>query len=84
MIGQQNISLKIGPVFDLELITRFNPGKTFSEALNDSETVSREGLAYKVLGFEDLIKSKITSERTKDKMDVSELQRIRLQKRKKN
>lgn len=30
--GKQNISLKISPIFDLELITNFNPKKTFAEA----------------------------------------------------
>jgi hypothetical protein len=32
--GQQNISVKISRVVDLELITRFNSGKSFQEAFN--------------------------------------------------
>jgi len=34
-----------------------------------------------VLSFADLIQSKITSDRPKDKLDVEELHRIQLQKR---
>jgi hypothetical protein len=75
--GEQNISIKISPVFELELITRFNPGKSFDEAYAGSEVVDRDGLKYNVLSFNDLIQSKITSERSKDKLDVEELHRIR-------
>jgi hypothetical protein len=78
---EQNISLKISPVFELELITRFNPGKSFEEAFSDSETVEKEGLKYRVINFNDLIQSKITSPRPKDKLDVEELQRIRMNKK---
>lgn len=81
-MGDQNMSIKISPVFELELITRFNPGKSFNEAMKDSEVVEREGVKYHVLSFEDLIKSKITSDRPKDKLDVEELHRIRMQKKK--
>lgn len=80
--GEQNISIKISPVFELELITRFNPGKTFNEAYASSEKVEREGMKYHVLSFDDLIKSKITSERPKDKLDVEELHKIRMRKKK--
>ena len=79
--GDQNISIKISPVFELELLTRFNPGKSFEEALASSEGVEKEGLKYNVLSFADLIQSKITSDRPKDKLDVEELHRIQLQKR---
>ncbi|MGM0622115.1 MAG: DUF6036 family nucleotidyltransferase [Bacteroidota bacterium] len=78
---EQNISLKISPVFELELITQFNPGKSFEEAFSDSETVEKEGLKYHVINFNDLIQSKITSPRPKDKLDVEELQRIRTNKK---
>ncbi len=57
--GEQNISIKISPVFELELITNFNFGKSFSEALNESEFVQKEGFYYNVLNFNDLIQSKI-------------------------
>lgn len=80
--GEQNISLKISPVFELELITKFNPGKSFNEAYAGSETVERNGLKYNVLSFNDLIQSKITSDRPKDKLDVEELQRVRTKRKK--
>ncbi len=75
--GNQNISIKISPVFEIELITRFNPGKAFNEALNSSVLVEYSGLHYHVLSFEDLINSKIASPRSKDKLDIIELQRIK-------
>lgn len=81
--GEQNISIKLSPVFELELITKFNPGKTFEEAFSASEVVENEGLEYHVLSFSDLIQSKITTGRPKDKLDVEELHRIQLLKRKK-
>jgi hypothetical protein len=76
--GEQNISIKISPVFELELITNLNSGKSFNKAFNDSILVQRDGLSYHILNFEDLIRSKITSERTKDKLDVEALHKIRL------
>ena len=76
--GEQNISVKLSPVFELELLTRFNPGKSFSDAYASSQLVDKEGVIYHVISFEDLISSKISSERMKDKMDIEELQRIRL------
>lgn len=79
--GQQNISIKISPVFDLELITNFNPGKTFEDAYSESELVDKDELKYHVLNFRDLIQSKISSPRVKDKLDVEELQKIRLKKK---
>ncbi len=78
---EQNISLKISPVFELELITRFNPGKSFEEAFSDSEGVEKDGLKYHVINFNDLIQSKIASPRPKDKLDVEELQRIKMNKK---
>lgn len=78
--GEQNISIKISPIFELELITHFNPGKSFSESLNESEFVQKEDLFYNVLSFNDLINSKISSTRPKDKLDIEELHRIKLNK----
>ncbi len=80
--GEQNISIKISPVFELELITNLNFGKSFSEALKESEFVQKEGFHYNVLNFNDLIQSKISSTRIKDKLDVEELHRIKLNKNK--
>jgi hypothetical protein len=78
--GEQNISIKISPVFELELITNFNFGKSFFEALKESEFVQKENFSYNVLNFNDLIQSKISSTRIKDKLDIEELHRIRLNK----
>ena len=78
--GLQNISVKISPVVDLELITRFNPGKSFEQAYNDSVAVSIDGLelkSYHVISFEDLINSKIKSGREQDLRDVYMLQEIK-------
>ncbi|MCK5730154.1 MAG: hypothetical protein KAH68_03715 [Draconibacterium sp.] len=80
--GEQNISIKISPVFELEIITNFNPGKSFYEALKESELVEKEEFHYNVLSFNDLIQSKISSTRLKDKLDVEELHRIKLNKNK--
>ena len=82
--GQQNISIKISPVFDLELITNFNPGKTFNEAYKSAVLIEKGNLNYLVLGFYDLINSKINSERIKDKLDVEELQKIHLRRNRKS
>jgi len=77
-LGKQNVSIKISPVLDLELITSFNAGKSFEEAYNESVTVEKENGSYRVLSFNDLIISKISTDREKDRMDVEELHRLRL------
>lgn len=77
---EQNISLKISPDMEIELITRFNPGKTFEEAWAASEATVLAGepvAIYRVLGYDDLIASKLRSARPKDLLDVQELQRKR-------
>lgn len=76
--GKQNVSIKISPVLELELITSFNSGKSFEEAYNESVIVEKENSSYRVLSFNDLIISKISTDREKDKMDVEELHRLRL------
>jgi predicted nucleotidyltransferase len=76
----QNISLKISPLFEIELITRFNPGKTFDEAFADCEKVEtgdKVKLHWNVLSYEDLIMSKQKSARPKDLLDIQELKRIK-------
>lgn len=80
-LGTQNISVKISPVLDLELIANFNPGKTFEEAYNESVVVEQENISYRVLSFNDLILSKISTGRVKDKLDVEELHKIQLHKK---
>jgi len=79
--GQQNISIKISPVFEIELITSFNPGCSFKEAYEQSIAVDKGGLKYNVLSLDHLIQSKITSERLKDKLDVEMLQKIQLKRK---
>lgn len=79
--GNQNISVKVSPVLELELITNFNPGKSFNEAFTESIQVEKDGLIYNVLNFNDLVMSKITTDRLKDKLDIEELQRIQLKRR---
>jgi len=78
--SEQNISIKISPDMEIELITRFNPGCTFEEAWQRSvngdlggEPVAR----CQVLNYEDLIESKLRSARPKDLLDVQELRRKR-------
>ena len=80
--GKQNVSIKISPVLDLELITSFNPGKSFEEAYIESVIVEKENSSYHVLSFNDLIISKISTDREKDKRDVEELHRLSLRRKK--
>ena len=79
--GEQNISLKFSPAsLHLELITRFSVNKTFDEAYNNSEVaeIKNYKLArWRVLSFEDLITSKVKSNRPKDILDIKELQRLK-------
>ncbi|MEO9511730.1 MAG: nucleotidyl transferase AbiEii/AbiGii toxin family protein [Flavobacteriaceae bacterium] len=83
---KQNISLKFSPAdLDVELITKFNVGKTFNEAYQSSEEahIGKIKVArYRVLSFEDLITSKVKSARAKDLLDVQELKRIKPRNRK--
>lgn len=76
--GEQNISIKISPIFELELITHFNPGKSFYESLKENELVQKEDSHYNVLSFNNLINSKISSTLSKDKLDIEKLNRIKL------
>lgn len=82
--AEQNISIKISPIQEIELITRFNPGKTFDEAFTNAETTTINSLEiakYRVLAYEDLINSKIKSSRPKDLLDIQQLQMLREEKR---
>jgi Nucleotidyl transferase AbiEii toxin, Type IV TA system len=75
---QQNISIKISPDLDIELITRFDPGYTFAEAWSRCIPVDLAGEPvpmYRVLSYDDLIASKLRSARPKDLLDVQELKR---------
>ena len=82
--AEQNISIKISPIQEIELITRFNPGKTFDEAFSGAEITminSLEIAKYRVLAYEDLINSKIKSSRPKDLLDIQQLRLLRDEKR---
>lgn len=74
---KKNISVKFSPDdLDLELITRFEIGKTFEEAYKDSElvTIGDETLRnWRVLSFKDLLESKRRSARPKDLLDIDQL-----------
>lgn len=76
--SEQNISIKITPDMELELITRFEPGYTFQQAWERSALVDLAGepvARYHVLSLEDLVQSKLRSARPKDLLDVQELRR---------
>lgn len=78
--GLQNISIKISPFSEIELITRFSVNKSFEDAYNNSKK-AQVGLHKKhiirVLSYEDLIVSKIKSNRPKDLLDIQQLQRLK-------
>lgn len=77
---EQNISIKFSPLQTLELITAFNPNKSFDEAMKNSAEGSIAGFPvarYRVLGFDDLISSKIKAGRPKDLLDIMELKNRR-------
>ena len=73
---EQNISIKISPITDLELITKFNPGCSFDEAYNASVNRAIEDIEIKVVDLNTLISSKLKSGRSKDLLDVLELKKI--------
>jgi hypothetical protein len=75
---EQNVAIKISPIVEIELITRFSLDKTFEEAYqNKKEVVINEKtlLRWNVISYEDLIESKLKSQRPKDLLDIQELQR---------
>lgn len=80
--GWQNISVKFSPAdLSLELITRFSLDKSFDETFKDTEIVSLTDdfsvAKWHVLSYQDLIDSKLKSQRAKDMLDIQELERIR-------
>ncbi|MDZ7777404.1 MAG: DUF6036 family nucleotidyltransferase [Bacteroidales bacterium] len=77
---KQNISVKISPGLELELLTNFNPGVSFDEAYKKSVIIKKgtqKTIQWNVIAFEDLINSKISSGRAKDKLDIQVLQKIK-------
>lgn len=79
----QNISIKISPLFLIELFSRFNPGKSLNEAGDVVVWTSAAGegkvASYEVLPLDDLVGSKLLSGRPKDRLDIQRLQRKRNQ-----
>lgn len=76
---KQNISVKISPGLELELLTNFNPGVSFDEAFKKSVVVKKgnqKKIQWNVIAFDDLINSKISSSREKDRLDIQILQKI--------
>ncbi|TNF39679.1 MAG: hypothetical protein EP311_10335 [Cytophagales bacterium] len=73
----KNISVKFSPDdLDLELITRFEIGKTFDEAYATSELVTigdKILRKWRVLSIEDLLESKRRAARPKDLLDIEQL-----------
>ena len=67
--GNQNISIKFSPTdIDIELITRFSVNKSFDKAYKDSEIAKIKEdplIEWRVLNLEDLLTSKIKSDRPK-------------------
>ncbi|MGF1636402.1 MAG: nucleotidyl transferase AbiEii/AbiGii toxin family protein, partial [Cyclobacteriaceae bacterium] len=76
----QNISIKFSPLdLDIELITRFNIGKSFEEVYSQSivaEVNKPPLLRWRVLNLQDLITSKIKAARPKDLLDIQQLKEI--------
>ncbi|MEQ8910491.1 MAG: nucleotidyltransferase [Vicingaceae bacterium] len=77
--GKQNISIKISPEQEIEIITNFNPNKTFNEAYKEANEykIGKANIKkMKVIHLNDLIASKSKSRRTKDMLDIVELKRL--------
>ena len=77
---EQNISLKFSPgALYIELITNFNPNKSFEQAYSAAVEQIVKGekiLKWKVLSLDDLITSKVKAGRPKDLLDIQELKRV--------
>jgi hypothetical protein len=74
---EQNISIKISPEMELELITAFTLSKSFDEAYEDSDIVELDNnISYRIISFEDLLENKERSGRPKDLLDIMELKRL--------
>ncbi len=77
---EQNISIHFSPVAMIEIITKFDCGKTFEEAWEHrfQKTIQIDGkeIVVNVLNLEDLIASKVKAARYKDLLDVHKLKEI--------
>ncbi|MCA1761519.1 MAG: DUF6036 family nucleotidyltransferase [Cryomorphaceae bacterium] len=78
---EQNISIKFSPIgLDLELITKFEIGKSFEQAYEDAVVVDvkqKPLRKWRVLNLDDLIVSKERAARPKDLLDIQELKRLK-------
>lgn len=76
----QNISVKFSPAdLDLELITKFEIGKSFNEAFEEAISVEISGnqlLKWRVLSLDDLLESKRRAARPKDLLDIQQLKSL--------
>ncbi|HQV52032.1 MAG: hypothetical protein IPI00_16690 [Flavobacteriales bacterium] len=73
---ERNMSIKISPMMEVELITRSNPSCTFEEAWSrriEATILGHPITKYLVIGRSDLIESKLKAGRAKDLHDVHEL-----------
>lgn len=81
MNQEQNVSVKFSPLgLDLELITKFEIGKSFDEAYADAVIAEIKRIPvrrWRVLSFSDLILSKEKAARPKDLLDIEELKRLK-------
>lgn len=81
--GEQNISIKLSPNLEMELIVNFDPGKPFRDAFADSVeffTGGDEKYKWNIISYDDLVNSKIKSGRPRDWNDVQEYKRLRKRK----
>lgn len=78
--AEQNITLKMTPGLDVEIVTFLRPGFAFEEAWQRAEQAELTGvpvMVCRVLAFDDLVESKLRAARPKDLLDVQELKRRR-------
>lgn len=77
---EQNISVKFSPEdLNLELITRFEIGKSFDQAFRESEEVrygDNSVIRWNVLSYDDLIESKRRAGRPRDLLDIEQLKSL--------
>ena len=76
--SDKNITLKMSPGLDVEVITFLRPGCTFEEAWSRAELIELTGepvQSVHVMSLPDLLESKARSGRPKDLLDILELKR---------
>ncbi|MBL0126944.1 MAG: hypothetical protein IPP83_05670 [Flavobacteriales bacterium] len=76
--SDKNITLKMSPGLEVEVITFLRPGCTFEEAWSRAELIELSGepvQSVHVMSLPDLLESKARSGRPKDLLDILELKR---------